>query len=138
MRIAALILGILGGIAAAILGAKWLGDAKDLESTIAAARALGADTGELDRTIYAAYALLAALALGVVGGVLTMKDKGKVGGLLMAIGVAVPAALAPKSLVFTCILALGALFAFLAKPRAGRATAAAAPVRNRSVDDAAI
>jgi len=126
MRKAALVLGILGGIAAGILGMKWLGDASDLRELIDLARSAGADTAEIDRLVMAAYALIGAMVLGIVGGVLALKGQGKIAGGLMLLGVIVPAVLAPKSLVFTFILLIGGLVSLMAKPEAGKASGAAA------------
>jgi hypothetical protein len=116
MRITALVLGILGGLAAAALGMTWLSDANELKEGIAAAAAAGADTSEINKLIWASYLLIAGLAAGIAGGVMAMKRKNlPAAGILLA-GAILPALLAPKSLVFTWILVLAAVFAFLAKP----------------------
>ena len=117
MRIAALILGILGGIIAAALGIVWLSDYYELEKTVGMARALGADTAELDRLVYAAYLLLASFALGIAGGILALKHKGRVAAALMMLGPIAAGVLAPKSLVFSFLLLIGGLLAFFVKGR---------------------
>ena len=127
MRIAGLVLGILGGLAAAFLGMKWLSDANDMKAMIGAARNLGVDMTELDKTVTAAYILIGSAVLGIVGGVMAFKGKGKIAGLLMLIGAIAPAIFAPKALVFTCILLIGGIVSFFAKPAAdARATGAGA------------
>jgi hypothetical protein len=118
MRIAGLILGILGGLAAGFLGMKWLSDANSMKEMVGAARNLGIDMSELDKTITAAYILLGSAVLGIVGGVMAFKGKGKIAGLLMLIGALAPAIFAPKALVFTIILLVGGLVSFMAKPNA--------------------
>jgi hypothetical protein len=119
MRIAAVVLGILGGLLAAALGIKWLGDANQMSQTIEAIRQAGGDTSQLDSLIRGGYCLIGALGLGIVGAVLTLKDKGKLAGVLMLLGALLPVAFAgAKVLVFTFLLLLGGLFALLAKPKA--------------------
>lgn len=117
MRIAGLILGILGGLAAGFLGMKWMGDADSLKASIEAARKLGANMAELDKMVMASYMLIGAMVAGIVGGILAMMGKGKIAALLMLAGAILPAIWAPKSLVFTCILLLGGIVSFFAKPR---------------------
>src|SRR5688572_14119106 len=101
MRIAALVLGILGGLLAAFLGIKWLGDASEASKTLEALRSSGADTSQIDGLVRGGYCLLLALVLGVTGGLLTLKDKGKLGGAMMIFGAVLPAFFAGgKVLVF--------------------------------------
>ena len=116
MRVASMVLGILGGLAAALLAIKWLGDASAAKALVESAGSLGIDTSEFDGLVRAAYCMLGSLALGVAGGVMALKNKGKVGGALMAVGVVLPAIFAPQSLIATFLLAIGAILAFIAKP----------------------
>jgi len=117
MRIVGLILGILGGLAAGALGMKWLSDAHQMRELIGAARGLGVDTGELDKLIIAAYILLAAMVLGIIGGVLAFKGKGKIAAGLMLVGALLPVVFAPKALVFTFLLVVGGGLSLLARPK---------------------
>ena len=117
MRILGLILGILGGLAAGFLGMKWMGDAESLKGQIELARKMGVNMAELDKMATASYMLIGAMAAGIVGGILAMMGKGKIAALLMLAGAILPAIWAPKSLVFTCILLLGGIVSFFAKPR---------------------
>ena len=117
MRIVGLILGILGGLAAGALGMKWLSDAHQMRELIGAARGLGVDTGELDKLIIAAYILLAAMVLGIIGGVLAFKGKGKIAAALMLVGALLPVVFAPKALVFTFLLLVGGALSMLARPK---------------------
>lgn len=117
MRIAGLILGILGGLAAGFLGMKWMGDADSLKGQIEVARKMGVNMAELDKMATASYMLIGAMVAGIVGGILAMMGKGRIAALLMLAGAILPAIWAPKSLVFTCILLLGGIVSFFAKPK---------------------
>lgn len=135
MRITALILGILGGLAAGALGAKWV---SDYNSDAARAVLKLADSPRLrssplvkerlDRLKMigtAGYLLLVSLLLGIGGGIMTLRNMGKIGGALLIVGAALPAVLAPITLVATFLLIIGAIFAFLAKPNPARGPAMA-------------
>jgi len=121
MRILGLILGILGGLLAGCLGWKWLDDANHMKAMIDVARSAGVSMAELDKTVMAGRMLIGSTAAGIVGGILAMMGKGKIAALLMLAGVIVPAIWAPKSLVFTFLLAIGAIVSFFAKPRSAAA-----------------
>jgi hypothetical protein len=118
MRILGLILGILGGLLAGCLGWKWLDDANHMKAMIDVARSAGVSMADLDKIITAAYMLIGAMGAGIIGGILAMMGKGKIAALLMLAGVIVPAIWAPKSLVFTFLLAIGGIVCFFVKPRA--------------------
>ncbi len=117
MRIVGLILGVLGGLLAGMLGITWMRDANRMRELVDAARNLGVDTGEVDKLIIAAYILLVAMIVGLVAGVLAFRGKGKIAAPLMILGALAPAIFAPKALVFTFILLVGGLFSFAAKPK---------------------
>ncbi len=123
MRILGLILGILGGLAAGFLGMKWMGDADSLKGQIELARKMGVNMADLDKMITASYMLIGAMVAGIVGGVLAMKGKGKIAAALMLAGAILPAIWVPKSLIFTCLLLLGGIVSFFAKPRLTAASA---------------
>jgi hypothetical protein len=118
MKTVGMILGILGGIIAAALGFKWLSDANSLKQLINTARQAGANMTELDKLIKAAYLLIGALGAGIIGGVLTVKGRGKVGGVVMIVGAVAPAIFAPKALVFTFILLLGGVLSLASEKKA--------------------
>lgn len=126
MRFVALILGILGGLAAGALGLIWIRDYNSMrgliESTTTLGQTVGADMtqqlADLQRLVTAAYILLGSLVLGIVGGILAMRGKGRLAALLMLIGAVAPAIFAPQALVFTCLLLIGALVSFFVKPKA--------------------
>ena len=117
MRIVGLVLGIIGGLLAGMLGLTWMRDANRMRELIDAARNLGVDTGEVDKLVIAAYILLAAMIVGIVAGVLAFRGKGKIAAPLMILSAIAPALFAPKALVFTFILLLGGLLSFAAKPK---------------------
>lgn len=117
MRIAGLILGIIGGLLAGMLGMTWMRDANRMRELIETAKSLGVDTGEMDKLVIAAYILLAVMVVGIVAGVLAFRGKGKIAAPLMILGAIAPALFAPKALVFTFILLLGGLLSFAAKPK---------------------
>lgn len=121
MRIAVLILAILGAIGAGILGVIWVSDYESGKDLVNLAGALGGeeavDVDEFHRLGIAAYMLLVAALLGVVGGILAFLGKGKIAGAIMLVGVAIPGFLAPMSLVFSGLLALAGVLAFLIKPK---------------------
>ena len=117
MRSAGLILGIIGGLLAGMLGMTWMRDANRMRELIETAKSLGVDTGEMDKLVIAAYILLAVMVVGIVAGVLAFRGKGKIAAPLMILGAIAPALFAPKALVFTFILLLGGLLSFAAKPK---------------------
>lgn len=117
MRIVGLVLGIIGGLLAGMLGLTWIRDASRMRELVGAARSLGVDTGEVDKLIVAAYILLAAMVVGVVAGVLAFKGKGRLAAPLMIVAAIAPALFAAKALVFTFVLLLGGLLSFAVKPK---------------------
>lgn len=123
MRITGLILGILGGLVAGFLGMKWMGAAESLKGQIELARKMGVNMAEVDKMVTASYMLIGAMVAGIVGGVLAFMGRGKIAALLMLAGAIVPAIWAPKSLIFTCLLLLGGIVSFFAKPRQASAGA---------------
>jgi hypothetical protein len=125
MRIAALILAVLGGLFSALLAVKWLGDVNEYQRTIAAAAELGVDMSELNALVRGSYALLGSCVLGIVGGVLALKGKGKPAGALLLIAVVAPAIFTAKTLLTTSFILIAAILAFLSKPKAAPAPAPA-------------
>ncbi len=117
MRIASTILGILGGLVAAALGAKWWFDAHALRALIDFARASGMNTSEIDRLLMASYLLMGAFVVSIVGAVLTARGKGKIGGSAMLAAAVAPMFLVPMSAVFTSVLALAGVLGLFSKPK---------------------
>jgi hypothetical protein len=117
MRIAVLILAILGALASAALGIKWLSDANEYKATLEAVAKMGIDTSEITSLIRGAYALLGGAVLALVGGFLAMNHKGKIAAGVLALAVIAPAAMAPKTLVATFFLVIAAILAIFVKPK---------------------
>jgi hypothetical protein len=135
MKIAALVLGLLGSLLAIALGSKWVGDYKKNEAAVKKSAEFlrqiggtkeGAEASaafkELERRVNAGYAMvgLGVLALLLSPAVFKLP---KLAGGMMALAALVPAALAPPTLIVGFFLLLGALFAFLAKPKTAAAAA---------------
>ncbi|GAC1351864.1 MAG: hypothetical protein NVSMB1_09010 [Polyangiales bacterium] len=68
------------------------------------------------------YLLFGALVLAVVGGSLTMANRGKIGGPIMILAAAVPAYFVPTSLFVTWLIALGGALALFARKRPSQST----------------
>jgi hypothetical protein len=114
MRIAAFILAILGGLAAAALGMTWLDDAADLKDQIAVAEAAGVSVGSI---VTAGWLLVLALGLGIAGGVLALMRKGRIAAGVLILAAVAPAVFEPKSLVFSFLLIVAGLLALGATPK---------------------
>src|SRR3712207_4774693 len=100
MRYAVLVLAILGALASGFLGYRWYSDYQNLKGMMADVRAAGAGNPEVgqaaaqfDKLGYAAYSLLAALPLGIVGGVLAFARLGWIGAIVMLLPVIAAVAL---------------------------------------------
>ena len=117
MRIAALIMGILGGLASGMLGMKWISDYNDAKALIESIGSMGVDMGEINAMHTAGFILLAGLVAGIAGGILAFVGKGKLGAPLLLAFAILPAFFAAKSLVFTFLLIIAAVLAFMAKPK---------------------
>lgn len=122
MRIAALILGILGGLISGAVGFKWWSDAQDVDpKLLEMAKALGGAAGDLDKLIMASYVLMAGALAGIIGGILAMKGN-KIGGILMIPFAIIPAFIVPSDkmvamFVFLAPLLIGGILGLLAKPK---------------------
>ena len=114
MRIAAFILAILGGLAAAALGMTWLSDLAEYSEQLELAEQAGFSVTSLR---ISSYLLLTGLLTGIAGGVLALQRKGKVAAAVLIASAAAPAALEPKALVFTFLLLVAGLLALGAKPK---------------------
>jgi hypothetical protein len=124
MKIAALVLGILGAIATAGLGSKWVSDYNDNKALIDSLSKVSASIGggdnpalaELNRTKNAGYLMIVFGIAALGAAALVFKQSKAAGGVLVAAAV-IPALLAPKSLVFSFFLIIAGVLAFLAKPK---------------------
>jgi hypothetical protein len=121
MRVAALILGILGGLLAGFLGLKWMGDmSKVSEMDRMLAQAMGRGE-ELKSLGTAASLLVVGCFAGVAGGILAFKDKLALGGGLMLAAGVVPLFYASQAVVFTALLIIGGLVALAGLRKGGSA-----------------
>jgi hypothetical protein len=124
MKIAALIVGLMGALMTLGLGSKWVSDYdknKDLiESLQKLSSAAGGEASsamsELNRTKNAGYLMVVLGIVAAVAAGLVFKI-GKPSGAVMIAAAVIPAALAPKSLVFSFFLIIAGVLAFLAKPK---------------------
>jgi hypothetical protein len=124
MKIAALILGIIGALATAGLGSKWVSDYNDNKQLIESLEKVSASIGggdnpamaELNRTKNAGY-LMIVLGIAALGAAGFVFKQSKIAGGLMVAAAVIPALLAPKSLVFSFFLIIAGVLALLAKPK---------------------
>jgi hypothetical protein len=116
VRTLRLTFGILGGIAAGSLGLKWLNDASQMRDLIDTVRNAGLNTTEIDNLVTGAYLLIASMVLGVTGGILAFKGRGKLAAALMLLGALAPVVFAPRAIVFTSLLLIAGILSFTAKP----------------------
>ena len=148
MRVAALVLGLLGSSLLFLVGVLWTDNAEHLKEAEDAARMLQtvtkeaaaagqpvpadakAKANEMDRMLdavrgkaRASYAMAAAGLIAFVASLLALKFP-KVSGGIMALAVLGPAVLYVGSLLASFLLALAAVFALLAKPKAPKPVSA--------------
>ncbi len=129
MKIAVLILGLLGSLATVGLGAKWVTDyeanRKAIKELSTLAQSLGAKPDgkmadafkALERTRQAGYGMIGLGVLALVSAALVFK-LGKISGAVMLVAAAVPAVLAPLSLVASFLLIIGGILGLLVKKAA--------------------
>lgn len=122
MRIAALILGLLGALASLGLGAKWVSDYNQFKDTIAQMESMAAQSGvasdavkELDNLKTAGYLMIVMGLASVAGAILALK-KAKVAAIIFILGFLLPAIFSMKTLLATFFLLLAGILAFIAKP----------------------
>ncbi|MDP6634524.1 MAG: hypothetical protein QGG42_06480 [Phycisphaerae bacterium] len=124
MRMTCLIIGIVGGICCGLLGMQWISDYNESKALIDIVEEVAGESeelAELERAVISAYMLLAATVLGIAGGILGFVGKGKIGAPVMLVGAILPAVFALPSLLAGSLLIIGAVFAFLAKPKTAMA-----------------
>jgi len=137
MKVAALILGLIGALLVTGLGSKWLVDYKQNRATIESlASAVGGSAGQeaiasIERTHRAAYAMVVLGIAALAASALVFKKSKAAGGVMIAAAI-VPALFAPSTLVFSFLLLLAGIFALVAKQKPAAAPAspasASAPV----------
>jgi hypothetical protein len=122
MRIAVIILTIIGALASIGLGVKWRSDYVDYKAVISEASDTAADYNidissemkEVEKTNSCAYALIACGIVAFIS-MLFMGKLKKITGIILILAAIIPAIFSPISLIFTFFLALGGIFALLAK-----------------------
>jgi hypothetical protein len=130
MRIAVLILAILGGLGAAALGVLWLLNCQKDRNAVELARLIAAEIPagapdsskiidelrEYDRRVKAYPFLLVGFVLAVAGGFLAMQRRGKSAAVLLLLAALGPAILNPLSLIFTFLLPIAAVLSLFIRP----------------------
>jgi hypothetical protein len=118
MRIAGLILGILGGLAAGLLSLLWLVDyykGLELATDVLGPSGVSEFQAKFQPQLIAGYLLIGSLVLGIVGGILAVMGKGKIAGPLMLVGAVVPVLVDSRALAFTALLAIAGIVSLFAK-----------------------
>jgi hypothetical protein len=103
---------------------QWISDYNESKALIDIVEEVAGESeelAELERAVISAYMLLAATVLGIAGGILGFVGKGKIGAPVMLVGAILPAVFALPSLLAGSLLIIGAVFAFLAKPKTAMA-----------------
>jgi hypothetical protein len=127
MKIAVVVLAILGALASGFLGMKWMGDLSALgnmsELERMAAQSIAAAQGQsLNKMGAAAFILILGALAGFAGAFFTLKNKfALAGGLLLGAGV-FPVLFQPQAVFFTSLLIIGGALAFF-KHSKNKATA---------------
>ncbi len=124
MRVAVIIIVILGALASIGLGAKWISDYNSLKSEVTAATDTADELGidikdelnDVKDLMNCAYALVVGGIVAVVSVILIGKLK-KLSAVLILVSAIVPAVLSPLSLVATFLLIIGGILAFFVKPK---------------------
>ena len=129
MKIAAMVLALVGSLALFVLGVMWAGQYQEFERSelykmTDEAVTNGTASAEMKEALAAArkigmagYANVGLGLLALVASPFVFKFP-KASGALMAAAVVSAAAMAPKSLMFSFLLLIGAILAFLVKPAA--------------------
>jgi hypothetical protein len=117
MKVAALIVGLIGALMTAGLGSKWVSDYNDNKRVIESlSGGDGALLQEVNRTKNAGYLMIVFGIAAIAAAGLVFK-KAKISGAVMVAAAVIPAFLAPKALVFTFFLLIAGVLALAAKPK---------------------
>ena len=130
MKIATLILGIIGSLASFGLGSKWYTDynkhKQTMENLTTAAGSLGgsnkvsAAMSEYNNIGHASYALLACGVIALIASLLVFKHS-KVAAIILVLAAVVPAIFTTKALIATFLLFIAGSLAFFVKPKMANA-----------------
>jgi hypothetical protein len=123
LRVVVLSLGLLGGFSSGIIGIKWLAGGFSNADVVEAKRAQ-ADQGQqtyverFDNCRKAAWALLLAAPLGILGGLLAGMGRGKLAAIPLLLAVPAPVILSGWSMVpISCLFWAGVFALFIGRPR---------------------
>lgn len=123
MRIAVIIIVILGSLFTMALGAKWVFDYNDGKQAIEAlqqsSKTLGVDTSsfdELEKYKTGGYILIVCGLVALVT-VFLIGKLGKIAAVIMLLAGIAPAFIDPATLIFTFFVILGGILCFFVKPK---------------------
>ena len=124
MKVAALIVGLLGALITTGLGIKWMSDYQDNKATIESLAKMGGALGgaggeamaQLESMHRASYAMVALGLLAIAASVMVFKKSKPSGAVLIAAAV-IPAVFAPSTLIFSFLLVIAGILALAAKPK---------------------
>ena len=117
MKIAALIVGVIGALLVAGLGSKWVSDYNENKALIASLHGVDSSLdNEIAKTRNAGYMMIV-LGIAAIGAAAMVFKKAKISGGVMMAAAILPALLAPKVLVFSFVLVIAGVLAMLAKPK---------------------
>jgi hypothetical protein len=117
MKIAALIVGLIGALATAGLGSKWVSDYNANKKTIEAFAGVDSDAVKGVERLRTAGFMMIVLGIAAIGAAATVFKKSKISGGVMLAAAILPALLAPMSLAFSFLLVIAGILALLAKPK---------------------
>lgn len=120
----AMILGIVGGLIAGGLGFKWLSDFGAMTDAQRQMAQMMGQGEQLQSMGIAGILLLGSLVAGIVGGIMAVRGKLLVGGIVMLAGGIVPLMYASQAIVFTAVLIAGGVVALVAHRKAAQVSAA--------------
>jgi hypothetical protein len=121
MRIAVLVLAVVGGMAAGFLGLRWVNDAGEARELVKAMEELGVSKSALAEVRShetAGYLLIASMLAAFGAAAASWRGMHKVAGGMLIGAALVPAVFAAKSLVFTIFLLVAGGLSFAVKPGA--------------------
>ncbi|MFL5730898.1 MAG: hypothetical protein ACJ75J_15525 [Cytophagaceae bacterium] len=123
MKIAIIVLGILGSISSFGLGSIWFSDYNKSKDILEQGKALAGSNPELLASIEGAESAGRASYLLLIGGLLALvatfmvPKLGKKAAIALVVIALAPAVLAPKALAGTFFILVAGILAFLAKPK---------------------
>ena len=121
MRVAVLVLAVVGGLAAGFLGLRWVSDAGEARALLKTMEVLGVAKealAEVRAHETAGYLLIVSMLAAFGAAVASWRGMNKVAGGVLIGAALVPAVFAAKSLVFTIFLLVAGGLSFAVKPGA--------------------